>query len=466
MLRKSQSYGSDLVFTCECYLCMKQSKIMIVLAEKYPSINIDTSWLTDFFNIDPRIAYYVNLPILLFCLFLIGIVSWLITKKLIVNAIHKLFLKTKMTWDDLLIEKKIFDKLAYIIPAVLVIFTVPSILVEYPKLSSYIVTLAMIVILLVIIWTIIALLEVFDIILSKSPIFKDKPITSYIQVLNIVVYFVGGILILSLLLGKSPFYFLGAMGAMTAILLLIFKDTILGFVASIQMSVYDMVRVGDWIAMPKYDADGDVMSINLSTVKVQNWDKTITTIPTYAFITDSFKNWRGMSNSGGRRIKRAIYLKVSSFCFCDNEMLEQFKQYTLIRDYILQKEIEIKKSNSSLIDNESNPVNIKSLTNIGVFRVYAENYLLSNPKINTEMTTMVRQLDPTSQGMPLEIYCFTYEKEWEKHEVIKSDIFDHLLTITSQFQLEVFEEPTGRDFRNIGSVPTQKASVTNLYSQS
>lgn len=439
---------------------------MIVLAKKYPSINIDPSWLTDFFNIDPRIAYYINLPILLFCLFLIGIVSWLITKKLIVNAIHKLFLKTKMTWDDLLIEKKIFDKLAYIIPAVLVIFTVPSILVEYPKLSSYIVTLAMIVILLVIIWTIIALLAVFDIILSKSPIFKDKPITSYIQVLNIVVYFVGGILILSLLLGKSPFYFLGAMGAMTAILLLIFKDTILGFVASIQMSVYDMVRVGDWIAMPKYDADGDVMSINLSTVKVQNWDKTITTIPTYAFITDSFKNWRGMSNSGGRRIKRAIYLKVSSFCFCDNQMLEQFKQYTLIRDYILQKEIEIKKSNSSLIDNESNPVNIKSLTNIGVFRVYAENYLLSNPKINTEMTTMVRQLDPTSQGMPLEIYCFTYEKEWEKHEVIKSDIFDHLLTITSQFQLEVFEEPTGRDFRNIGNVPTQKASAANLYSQS
>ncbi|TDE07056.1 mechanosensitive ion channel family protein [Flavobacterium sandaracinum] len=439
---------------------------MIVLAKKYPSINIDSSWLTDFFNIDPRIAYYINLPILLFCLFLIGIVSWLITKKLIVNAIHKLFLKTKMTWDDLLIEKKIFDKLAYIIPAVLVIFTVPSILVEYPKLSSYIVTLAMIVILLVIIWTIIALLAVFDVILSKSPIFKDKPITSYIQVLNIVVYFVGGILILSLLLGKSPFYFLGAMGAMTAILLLIFKDTILGFVASIQMSVYDMVRVGDWIAMPKYDADGDVMSINLSTVKVQNWDKTITTIPTYAFITDSFKNWRGMSNSGGRRIKRAIYLKVSSFCFCDNQMLEQFKQYTLIRDYILQKEIEIKKSNSSLIDNESNPVNIKSLTNIGVFRVYAENYLLSNPKINTEMTTMVRQLDPTSQGMPLEIYCFTYEKEWEKHEVIKSDIFDHLLTITSQFQLEVFEEPTGRDFRNIGNVPTQKASVANLHSQS
>jgi miniconductance mechanosensitive channel len=432
---------------------------MILPDGKYPSIQLDPRWLTDVFNIDPQVAYYINLPIFIFGLIIVCYIAWLLTKKLIIDTIHKLFLKTKITWDDILIEKKIFDKLAYIIPALLVIFAVPSILREYPTLSNYIVTLAMIVILLVIIWTIIALLAVFDDILSKSPVFKGKPITSYIQVLNIMVYFVGAILILSLLLGKSPFYFLGAMGAMTAILLLIFKDTILGFVASIQMSVYDMVRVGDWIAMPKYDADGDVMSINLSTVKVQNWDKTITTIPTYAFITDSFKNWRGMSNSGGRRIKRAIYLKVSSFCFCDDQMLEQFKKYALIRDYILQKEKEIKKSNSSLIDNESNPVNIKSLTNIGVFRVYAENYILSNPNINNEMTHMVRQLDPTSKGMPLEIYCFTYEKEWEKYELIKSDIFDHLLTIMSQFQLEIFEEPTGRDFRNLVDAP-------HLYYQS
>jgi miniconductance mechanosensitive channel len=439
---------------------------MILPIKKYASIQLNPSWLTDFFNVDPQIAYYINLPILILSLLILCFIAWILTKKLIVNSIHKLFLKTKITCDDILIEKKIFDKLAYIIPAFLVIFIVPSIFAEYPTLSSYIVTLAMAVILLVIIWTIIALLAVFDEILSKSPIFMDKPITSYIQVLNIFVYFIGGILILSLLLGKSPFYFLGAMGAMTAILLLIFKDTILGFVASIQMSVYDMVRVGDWIAMPKYDADGDVMSINLSTVKVQNWDKTITTIPTYAFITDSFKNWRGMSNSGGRRIKRAIYLKVSSFCFCDDQMLEQFKKYALIKDYILQKEKEIKKTNSTLIDNESNPVNSKSLSNIGVFRVYAENYILANPHINTEMTHMVRQLDPTSQGMPLEIYCFTYEKEWEKFEVVKSDIFDHLLTITSQFKLEVFEEPTGRDFRSLIDSTHAKTDVPHLYSQS
>lgn len=422
---------------------------MILFNNKYNSIQLDPKWLTDVFGIDPHIALYMNLPILLLGLMFFCFITWVLTKKIIVSSIHKLFLKTKITWDDILIEKKIFDKFALIIPALIVTFTVPTILGEYPSLSKYIVTLAMVVILMIIIWTISSLLSVFNEMVSQSPIFKDKPISSYIQVLNIIVYFVGGILILSLLLGKSPFYFLGAMGAMTAILLLIFKDTILGFVASIQMSVYDMVRVGDWIAMPKYDADGDVISINLSTVKVQNWDKTITTIPTYAFITDSFKNWRGMSNSGGRRIKKAIYLKVSSFCFCDDQMLEQFKKYTLIKDYILNKEKEIKKLNSLLIDNESNPVNAKSLTNIGVFRVYAENYILSNPSINIEMTNMVRQLDPTSKGMPLEIYCFTYEKKWEKYEQIKSDIFDHLLTITSQFHLEVFEEPTGKDFRNL-----------------
>ena len=422
---------------------------MIQLNNKYISIQLDNSWLTTIFGLDPQIAFYVNLPILIFGLISLCFIVWFLTKKLVVSSIHKLFLKTKITWDDLLIEKKIFDKLAYIIPALLVIFIAPSIFGEYPKLSNYIVTLSMILILLVIIWSINALLAVFDEVLSKYPVFMDKPISSYIQVLNIFVYFLGGILILSLLLGKSPLYFLGAMGAMTAILLLIFKDTILGFVASIQMSVYDMVRVGDWIAMPKYDADGDVLSINLSTVKVQNWDKTITTIPTYAFITDSFKNWRGMSNSGGRRIKRAIYLKVSSFSFCDAKMLDQFKRYTLIKDYIIEKEKEIEKFNSELIDKESVQANIQSLTNIGVFRIYAENYILSHPNINTEMTTMVRQLEATSKGLPLEIYCFSSEKEWEKYEQIMSDIFDHLLTITSEFQLEVFEEPTGRDFRNL-----------------
>ena len=439
---------------------------MIQFDNKDSSIQLDPKWLADFFGIEPQVAKYMSLPIVILGLFVFCFFAWFLTKKMIVNTIHKLFLKTKITWDDILVEKRIFDKLALVVPALIITFAVPSILGEFPIISKYSVTLSMLVLLLVIIWTINTILAVFNEILSHSPIFKDKPISSYIQVLNIIVYFVGGILILSLLLGKSPFYFLGAMGAMTAILLLIFKDTILGFVASIQMSVYDMVRVGDWIAMPKYDADGYVLSINLSTVKVQNWDKTITTIPTYAFINDSFKNWRGMTNSGGRRINRAIYLKVSSFCFCDNQMLEQFKKYTLIKDYIIEKEEEIKKFNSVLTDGESNPVNAISLTNVGVFRVYAENYILANPNVNNEMTHMVRQLEPTSKGLPLEIYCFTYEQEWVEYEQIKSDIFDHLLTITSQFKLEVFEEPTGKDFRSLADDKHQTKDIPRFYSQS
>ncbi len=415
-----------------------------------PSLSIwAKNWLADDFGIDPQIAFYIKLPVQIILLLLVCFLAWFLTKKIVVRTVHSIFLKTKVSWDDILIEKRIFDKLAYIIPALVVILGAPYVFEDFPITIGYIITLSSVVIIGIIIKCANSLLAVFDEILSESPLFKDKPISSYIQVLNIFVYFVGGILILSLLLGKSPFYFLGAMGAMTAILLLIFKDTILGFVASIQMSVYDMVRVGDWIAMPKYDADGDVMSINLSTVKIQNWDKTITTIPTYAFITDSFKNWRGMSDSGGRRIKRAIYLKVSSFRFCDAEILAKFKKFTLIKDYIIDKENELGKYNSELSSNENVAVNIQSLSNIGVFRIYAERYITAHPAINKEMTIMVRQLESTSKGMPLEIYCFSSIKEWGQYENIMADIFDHLLTITSEFELEVFEEPTGKDFRNL-----------------
>jgi len=400
-------------------------------------------------GLSPENAWYIKFPILIVALLIIAFGLWFLTKKIVVSAIHKIFLRTKVSWDDILIEKRVFDKLASVIPALFLIFAAPYAFGDFPKLTKYIITLSDVFIIGVIVWTINALLSFFDEILSESPIFKDKPVTSYIQVFKIIVYFIGGILMLSLLLGKSPFYFLGAMGAMTAILLLIFKDTILGFVASIQMSVYDMIRIGDWIAMPKYDADGDVISINLNTVKIQNWDKTITTIPTYAFITDSFKNWRGMSDSGGRRIKRAIHLKVSSFKFCDQTMIEKFKKYRLIKTYILEKEKEILAHNEALVDKEAIPVNIRRLSNIGIFRIYAENYIKSHPRINKEMTTMVRQLEPTSKGLPLEIYCFSADKEWIKYERIMADIFDHLLTITSEFELEVFEEPTGKDFSKL-----------------
>ena len=340
---------------------------MIQIEKKYNIALWLDKWFIEDFGLDPMLALYLKLLTLILGLFIICLLSWYLTKTVIVSFVHKIFLKTKVVWDDVLVEKKVFEKMAYLIPAFIIVLVAPYIFGDFPKIIEYVVILSNIFIIIVIIRSTITLLSVFDEILSNTVILADKPITTYIQVLKIGVYFIGGILVLSSILGKSPFYFLGAMGAMGAILLLIFKDTILGFVASIQMSVYDMVRVGDWISMPKYDADGDVMSINLNTVKVQNWDKTITTIPTYAFITDSFKNWRGMNDSGGRRINRAINLKVSSFKFCDEKMLSQFKKYKLIEDFIIENESDVHQFNSKIINNNIDSVNNRRITNIGVF---------------------------------------------------------------------------------------------------
>jgi len=405
-------------------------------------------WLINTFNISTDYVIFFKLPIQVIGLLIIAYVSWILTTKIVVASVHRLFLKTKSTWDDLLIERKVFDKLASVVPFILIAISVPYIFYDFPEVIKYTVIFSDVAIVGVVIWSINATLSIIEEILSASPIFKDKPITSYLQVLKIVVYFIGGILMLSMLLGKSPFYFLGAMGAMTAVLLLVFKDTILGLVASIQMSVYDMVRVGDWISMPKYEADGDVLSINLNTVKVQNWDMTITTIPTYAFITDSFKNWRGMTNSGGRRIKRSIYIKMSSFKFLQKEDIERLKNYRIIKDYLIEKEAEIETHNESVKNNsDSSKLNIRRLSNIGVFRKYIEEYLQTNDLIKKDMSLMVRQLEPSPKGLPLEIYCFSKIQDWVPYEGIKGDIFDHVITIASEFNLEIFEEPTGSDFQ-------------------
>ena len=405
-------------------------------------------WLIETFKISTDSVIYFKLPIQVIGLLLIAYLSWILTTKIVVASVHRLFLKTKSTWDDLLIERKVFDKLASVVPFGIIALSIPYIFYDFPEIIKYTVIFSDAAIIAVVIWSINATLSVVEDVLAESQIFKDKPITSYVQVLKIIVYFIGAILILSILLGKSPLYFLGAMGAMTAVLLLVFKDTILGLVASIQMSVYDMVRVGDWISMPKYEADGDVISINLNTVKVQNWDKTITTIPTYAFITDSFKNWRGMSDSGGRRIKRSINFKMSSFKFLQKEEIQQLKHYRLIKSYLEGKEIEIHQHNEAVHNDENGATrNIRRLSNIGVFRNYIEAYILSNDNIKKDMTIMVRQLEPTSKGLPLEIYCFSAVQDWLPYENIIADIFDHVITIASEFHLEVFEEPSGSDFQ-------------------
>lgn len=246
-------------------------------------------------------------------------------------------------------------------------------------------------------------------------------------------------------MGKSPTYFLTAFGAMTALIMLIFKDTILGLVASVQMSANDMVRIGDWVEMPKFNADGDVIAINLNTVKVQNWDKTVTSIPTYYFITDSFKNWRGMKESGGRRIKRALYINAASIKFVDPDMRERFLSYQLLEDYLVSRQEEIDAFNKKQKVDTSVLINGRRMTNIGVFRNYIENYLRNHKDIRKDMALMVRQLTIEDRGIPIEIYCFTKTTIWTEYEEIQSDIFDHLMAAVAFFDLDIFQQPSGSD---------------------
>lgn len=415
-------------------------------------------WLQKTLDVGHQVALYLKLGILSVALLIICFLAWYIAKKIIVATLNRIFLKTKITWDDALVEQGVFDKFAHIVPAIIVNFAAPYVFGDFHDLVPIVKVATDIYIIAIIVWSINSFISSLVDIFSTVDVLKDKPLSSYSQLVKIIVFLIGGVLIFSMLLGQSPLAFLGAMGAATAVILLIFKDAILGFVASIQMSVYDMIRVGDWVSMPKYDADGDVIAINLTTVMVQNWDKTITTIPAHAFLGDSFKNWRGMSNSGGRRIKRALNIKISSIRFCDEAMIKHFKKIHLLKEFIERREKEINEYNAAHNVDQSELINGRRMTNVGVFRNYARNYLAANPKLNQEMTLMVRQLDPTEKGLPLEIYCFSADKAWVNYEGIISDIFDHLLAAIPAFELEVFEAPTGTDFRSfIKSVNAHEA---------
>lgn len=369
------------------------------------------------------------------------------------NFIHAIVIrimrKSKTKFDDYLLKNKVLKSLTHLVPLILAKQFLPLIFAGFPKWTALTLSITEAFILFTFALIINGLAKSFRDLFKTRAAFEDKPLDSYMQLISILIFSICGILIFSELTGKSPVAFLISLGAASAVLMLIFKDTILGFVASIQVSANDMVRIGDWVEMPKYGADGDVLSINLNTVKIQNWDKTITTVPTYAFITDSFKNWRGMISTGGRRIKRTIKFKISSFKFCDEEMLQKFKKYRLIKEHILEKEREIAEHNVKLGDENMVLVNIRRITNIGVFRAYAEKYIAEKPEVNKQMTAMVRQLEPTSKGLPLEIYCFSNDVRWVYYEKIAADIFDHLLTIASEFDLEIFEEPSGADFKNL-----------------
>ena len=364
------------------------------------------------------------------------------------RSLERLSSITSLQWDNVLVEKHVFQRLLNFIPLILIYLLTSPILVgtELLQLSQ---TLINVLFLIAAMLTIDALLSSLLAIYGSSAISKEISITPFVQVLKLGLYFVSGILLLSLLLQKTPLYFLSGLGALTAVLLFVFKDILMGFVAGIQLIANKMVAPKDWIEMPKYGADGDVIEITLTTVKVQNFDNTITTIPTYALINESFKNWRNMNLSGGRRIKRYVNIDLSSIKFCDTEMLERFNKIQLISKNIQDRQAEIKDFNDKNNVDESTFVNGRRLTNIGVFRSYVEAYLMQHPKINNKMTFLIRQLSPRENGLPIEIYVFCKETNWNIYEAVQADIFDHILAVVPEFKLRVFQEPSGFDFQKL-----------------
>lgn len=377
------------------------------------------------------------------------ILIWWLTKKILHYVIPRLTAKTKTVWDDIIFNDRILNSLSTLIPVILFDQLLPILFKDSTSFLPIVLAGTDVLIIMDSVWILVSIFNSVNEILSQDERHKDKPIGSLTQLAKILTFSVGAILIISTMIGRSPLFLLSGLGAMAAILLLVFKDSILGFVASIQLSANNMVQVGDWVTVPNYGADGDVLEINLTTIKVQNFDLTITTIPTYAFISDSFTNWRGMSNSNGRRIKRAIYLKIDSIGFCDDDMLERLGKIALVTDYIQHRKEEIKAYNDSHKVDKSTLVNGRNMTNVGVFKAYIEAYLKANPNINDEMMVMVRQLPPSEKGLPLEIYAFSKDKNWKAYENIMSDIFDHVLSAVPYFDLVVFENPAGSDFRRV-----------------
>jgi len=390
-------------------------------------------------GVSENLAQFLNVCIGTFLL--LGVLFFVdfILRKVILNLFKRYASKSKNIFDDALVNNNTFGYLAHIIPLSIIIWVTPELFAAYPKVETYLEVLFDILAITLIILIVRSLLRSFRDYLKTLDSFKDKPIDSYIQVFMIIAWVIGGIFIFSSITGKSIWTFLTALGAMSAVILLIFKDTILGFVASIKVAVDDTVRIGDWITMSKYGADGDVIEINLSSVKVQNFDKTITTIPTYYLTSESFRNWRGMLESDGRRIKRAILIKTSSIAFLSKEEVQNLTKIELIREYLTTNEKDINRFNESHQVNKEVLINGRNFSNMGVFRKYVALYLENHPQINKKMTIMSRQLAPTSEGTPLEIYAFCSDKDWKNYENIMADIFDHLISALPYFKLEVYE---------------------------
>ena len=394
-------------------------------------------------------ANFVGVAAIIILILFLAYASYWITKRYMVHMIEIIFQRTRNTWDNALVQHGFVRRLSLIMPIIVIYMSADLMLPGQASASELFKRLAMVFFVFAGVWMLdAALLAVREIYRQSDTSFRH-PIRGYLDGIKIVAYAMAGIFIISILTGKSPWGILSILGGFTVVLLLVFKDSILGFVASIQLSGHDMVRVGDWIEMPKYDADGDVIDVTIHTVKVRNWDKTITTIPTYSLVSDAFKNWRGMSESGGRRIKRALHIDMRSIKFCDDEMLERFKKFDLIKNYIVEKQEEIAGYNREHESNSTMLINGRRQTNIGVFRAYIIAYLKNHPKIHQDMTFLVRHLEPTQYGLPVQLYVFSNDQVWAHYEAIQADIFDHLLAAVPEFDLRVFQSPSGYDFSRL-----------------
>jgi len=411
--------------------------------------NLLMKWLS-YMGLNPETAMFFRTLILSVVVVLLCILANWLTKKLIIYTEHRIIKRTRFTWDDIIAKHKVFNRLSHFAPAVIILLTNPAIFEDYPTWETVITEGTHIYMLIVSLLFLDALINALHSIYLTFPIATTRPIKGYVQLLKIVLYFSAFMILLSILFGVKVGKLFTGLGAFAAVLMLVFKDSILGFVASIQLSANKMVNVGDWIVMPGRGADGTVIDISLNTVKVQNWDKTISTIPTFALVSETFTNWRGMEESGGRRIKRHISIDMKSVKFCTPEMLEKYRRIHLLKNYIPAKKKELEEYNKKLGIDESVRVNGRRLTNLGTFRKYVEEYLRHHPKIHQEMTFLVRHLQPTETGLPLEIYVFSKDQEWAKYEALQADIFDHILAVVPEFDLRVFQNPTGDDFQKLG----------------
>ena len=395
-----------------------------------------------------------------FILVLISCVAFYYISKFIINRVlKKIAARTASNWDDVLIEYKVFQRMAFLVPGILIYQSISVTLDDFPALIPVALKLTNLYIIVVFLLIFNSFLNAVYAMYEKSEFATYHPIKGYIQIAKIIVFIVVFLLIISLLFNQSPLYMLTGLGAFSAVLLLIFKDPILGFVGGIQLSANDMVRQGDWISMPKFGADGTVLEISLTTVKVQNFDNTISTLPTYSLVSESFQNYRGMKDSGVRRMKRSISIDMSSVKFCTQEMLDKFRKITILQEYIDRTEAELENYNKQNEIDNSVFVNGKRQTNIGVFRAYLEEYLAHHPLVDNKSDLLVRQLQPNSSGIPIEIYAFTLETGFIKYEKVQSDIFDHILAIVPQFDLRVFQSPTGEDLKQSNAVYFERNDI-------